>query len=57
MIVLFPFLCYDKGISAICYHHSAYNISLYIHAGAYLVSVVFDRYDKKKFSFFLKEII
>jgi hypothetical protein len=45
MIVLFPFLCYDKQIPKICGYHSAYNIALYIHAGAYFVSVGFDRYD------------
>jgi len=45
MIVLFPFLCYDKEISSICHSHSAYNISLYLHAGSYLGSVIFDRYD------------
>jgi hypothetical protein len=47
LIVLFPFLCYDKQISSLCHSHSAYNISLYIHAGGYLGSVIFDRYNMK----------
>ncbi|CAF4830670.1 unnamed protein product [Rotaria sp. Silwood1] len=43
VIVLFPFLCYDKRIADVCDHHSPYNISLYIHAGFYIISVIFDR--------------
>ncbi|CAF1088274.1 unnamed protein product [Adineta steineri] len=44
VIVLFPFLCYDRKIETeICRYHSPYNISLYIHAGAYIVTVAFDR--------------
>ncbi|CAF2872012.1 unnamed protein product [Rotaria sp. Silwood2] len=38
VIVLFPFLCYDKRIADICDHHSPYNVSLYIHAGFYIVN-------------------
>ncbi|CAF0894608.1 unnamed protein product [Rotaria sordida] len=43
VIVLFPFLCYDKRIADICDRHSPYNISLYVHAGFYVVCVIFDR--------------
>ncbi|UJR25723.1 hypothetical protein I4U23_007075 [Adineta vaga] len=43
VIVLFPFLCYDKNIKQICDNHSPYNIALYIHAGSYIISVIFDR--------------
>jgi hypothetical protein len=27
-----------------CHNHSGYNIALYVHAGAYIFSLGFDRY-------------
>ncbi|CAF1059375.1 unnamed protein product [Adineta ricciae] len=42
-IVLFPYLCYDRNIHQICDNHSPYNIALYVHAGNYIVYVIFDR--------------
>lgn len=42
-IVLLPYLCYDRKIESICGNHSPYNIALYIHAAAYLVTAMFDR--------------
>ncbi len=48
IIVLFPYLCYDKNLTKLCDHHSVYNISLYIHASTYFISVVFDRYGSIK---------
>ena len=47
LIVLFPWqICPgpDENISSNrCGNHSGYNIALYIHAGAYLVNLAFDR--------------
>jgi hypothetical protein len=47
-IILFPStICpdppYNDTITR-CNNHSGYNIALYIHAGAYIVSLGFDRF-------------
>ena len=46
-IVLFPYqICPDPTNNATttrCHNHSGYNIALYIHAGAYIVNLGFDR--------------
>ncbi|CAF3304157.1 unnamed protein product [Rotaria socialis] len=46
-IVLFPStICVDNSYNNTtvkCNHHSGYNIALYIHAGAYMINLGFDR--------------
>lgn len=46
-IVLFPYqICPDhprNSTEVSCNNHSGYNIALYIHAGAYVVNLAFDR--------------
>lgn len=43
VIILLPYLCYNRNISNLCNQYSAYNISLYIHVGAFFLSILFDR--------------